>query len=206
MRAKSEIDATLKTSCKNRASATPAPPNSSIQSVKSSKKSKKASKSRPLRTKGQRKRQKSTPAPQPGTKAFRDLQANWYKKLKREGFKDLEKPNPTTGEIEPGHWLRGASLRYIANQYSETQARYYARLRNFLTHRPDWTSNKYAKLVAQMYTEGESYQTIAIAAHKARLLDRVSKWRVYKTVHQFVPIALKWNKSDPEGLDYPSDF
>jgi hypothetical protein len=160
--------------------------------------------------KGSPKRISSPCAPRirPGSPEFRDLVAEWYAKLAAEGFKDLERPNPRTGLIEPDSMLHGQSMFTLRDRVEQgtQQALYYARLVNFLAHCPDWSLDPWHRLAAQRISEGVPYSQIAIEGHAKGFLKTPNKWFVWKFSQTFVPLATEWNRRSPEGLDFESDF
>lgn len=139
------------------------------------------------------------------------MQREWYKKLKDDGFKDLEHfsfrtSNPNAGQ--PGHLLKGQSLWNIANKkhWQETY-HHYARLRTFLVHNPSWAGPRpIHSLVGKMYADGQSFSKIVIAVKNKGLKDNMNKWHVHHMVKEFVAKAITWNKSSPKGLDFEPDI
>lgn len=148
----------------------------------------------------------------PDKRDFLALQRHWYTKLAESGFKDLEyfsfkSTNPYAGE--PGDVLKGQSLydmaRLRSSENPQETFHYYARLRNYITHNPNWAGNKAINhLVARLYTEGQSYDRIVRAVKEAGLKANMNKWHVHHIVKDFEKKATAWNLKDHRGLDFSS--
>jgi hypothetical protein len=131
---------------------------------------------------------------------YRALQKQWYEKLKRTGFNDLERFD-STGSPLP--LLNGASLRHIADAFSLSTELYYRRMRNFVAHNGNWGFPDVIKMyVASMYAEGAPYRLISKEAKKQHL--HCSLWLVHKIVKQLELDCVRWNKVSPNGLDFVS--
>lgn len=69
---------------------------------------------------------------------FRKLQDTWYKKLKEDGFKDLEKQNKSTGKGQDSHYLNSVDPKYLAKLEQNTGGYNYF-----------WLMRRYSYLVKQ---------------------------------------------------------
>jgi coproporphyrinogen III oxidase-like Fe-S oxidoreductase len=181
-------------------------PNDSKKHKKRPRTSTKSKKQRPSTTKSNKNPKKSNK-----TQDLRQLQRQWYAKLKDEGFKDIEifnfrRGNPNAGE--PSDYLHGHSLAQYAKMEHWGQGyHYYSRLRNFLTHNPRWSGPRAVhSLVARLYTEGLAFSRIVKEVRAAGLKDNMNKWHVHHMVKEFEAKALAWNKKSHLGLDYQSDL
>ena len=158
--------------------------------------------------------------PRPGSRAFAKLIKHWYKLAQDSGFKDIERPNPATGLVEPSSQLSAKSLRNFVQTYSPQQALYYSRLQNFLAHNspgygtiePDldrdkaWTLDPWEAMAARMLADGEPYRVIAAAGHAKGYCVSPNKWQSFNICKRFIRLAIAWNRRHAEGLDYPSDI
>jgi hypothetical protein len=157
-----------------------------------------------------RSRQPASSPPQirRGSPEFASLVAKWYTKLAETGFKDLERPNPRTGLIEPNNMLHGQSLHTLSKliQNGTQQALFYKMLENFLTHCPDWSLDPWHRLAAKRISEGVPYSKIAAEGFALGYLKTPNKWFVWKLGQTFIPMAIKWNKKSPEGVYFDTDF
>lgn len=73
------------------------------------------------------------------TKEFRNLQSEWYDKLKKEGFEDIEWYNPKTGIGHGSRFLKSKNIPDTGNivrNYSPDVENLYRLCRNFLAHGP----------------------------------------------------------------------
>ncbi len=144
----------------------------------------------------------SIPVPQIGTTAFKQLQREWYAKLKDAGFKDIERLDHA-GDIDGP--LQANSLWRIAQLYSPEKALYYKRITNYLTHNHNWAGNNKVRYeVGTLYSQGVPYRKIS--AHLRGLGYKCSIWSVHKIVKLLEQKAVDWNKKHPEGLDFIPDI
>lgn len=142
-------------------------------------------------------------SPKIGTKAFVELQKAWYRRLKEEGFKDLERPR-RDGNMDG--WLHGQSLRDIANNYAPETQLYYERLRAYLTHRPHWHEDAFFRLAGRLHAKGLSYREICEIARAKGLKPNANKWHVHQAIKALRPLAERWNRTSTKGCDYEPDL
>jgi hypothetical protein len=171
----------------------PAPPHVSPKKL--------ASKRKKARARAQKARKSLTP--RLGSREFKALQADWYRRLKDEGFRDLENLD-SKGNDRADYRLHGRSLTQIARLYDSAVERHYARLRNFATHCPSFGSN-WDRFVLKRYAEGISYQQIC-NEYEAETGIRRGKYSVHHSAKRIDAAAIAWNKRDPLGLDWDPDF
>lgn len=137
-----------------------------------------------------------------GSAAFKALQADWYNRLKAEGFKDLESATDPDGLLS----TRGAQPQALFESASQDgRATYYRRLTNFISHNPNWSADKLYNLVGLLYIDGISYRAM-LPIIKQRLKLQTNIWRVHKIVALLKERARAWNRTHPEGLDFVSDL
>ena len=160
---------------------------------------------RPAKTVQKTQNSSKTPTNQPkiGSKAFRDLQKEWYGRLKREGFKDLERPMP---DGSTDSWLHGQSMHDLAKQYSPETQLYYERLRAYLTHRPHWHEDAFYRFAGRLHAKGVSYREICEIARAKGIKPNANKWHVFKAVEALRPLAERWNRTSVKGCDYVPDI
>jgi hypothetical protein len=148
---------------------------------------------------------KSKATPKLGSKAFKDLQGEWYAKLKQAGFEDLESLKSADG-LDGLLSTRGAQPQAkFADAALSGRDLYYRRLTNFITHNPNWSASKLYNLVALLYIEGVSYRKILPQVYK-QLKIKSNVWRIHKIVKLLEQRALTWNRSHHEGIDFVSDL
>jgi hypothetical protein len=124
------------------------------------------------------------------------LKKLWYAKLKESGFEDIE-----YADNEYSHILKVATR---VPKSIEGKERFYFKLRNYLTHRPNWTEHRVHRFVAKLYADGATYREIIKAAQDAGH-KKFSIFFVHKSVKRFIERAFKWNKTCPEGADFIPD-
>ena len=78
---------------------------------------------------------------------------------------------------------------------------YYFLLRNFLAHNPNYMRRQAGQVnkrfIIEKYTEGLSYREIAKESKK--LAKPFSYYVAFMVVNEFLPVALAWNKTHPQG-------
>lgn len=89
------------------------------------------------------------------TKAFKRLQAKWYKKLNKEGFNDIECTKP--GQ-QDSRFLKFHSILAVQS-YKPDTAEYFRRCRIHLANFK-WGRRYVDKRLFAWYTEGESYRSM----------------------------------------------
>lgn len=137
--------------------------------------------------------------PAMSTKAFKRLQKQWYAKLKREGFKDIE------GGYEGGR-INGQSStdvraheRFINN--SATTSHYYSRWTCYLAHHDNGQLTYLERVVIDMYSKGMGSLEIHPYVKKY-----INKFQLHYLIDRLRAHVELWNKTDPNGMDFNSDF
>jgi len=132
---------------------------------------------------------------------LKTLQKIWYNKLKDTGFNDLETAD-YNGNLDGLLNNKGSqALSRIAKAFNREQETYFRRLTNFVTHNPNWAGNKTHNLISRLYINGVSYRKML-----PQLGVKLSVWSVHKVIKRLKSLAVTWNKVNPEGLDFESDF
>ncbi len=136
-----------------------------------------------------------------GTKAFKKLQKQWYKKLKQvdPDYKDIE------AGIEGGR-LNGQSStdaraheRYINN--SAATQHYFSRWTCYLAHHDNGQLTYLERTVIELYGNGVGTQDI----HK-QVKKYVNKFQLHYLIERLRAHVEYWNRTDPNGMDFVSDF
>ena len=133
---------------------------------------------------------------------FKTLQAEWYAKLKAEGFQDLETSNNPDAPLSTRGAQPMANFRTAALQGREL---YYRRLTNFMTHNPNWSNDTLYNLVATLYIDGISYRNM-LPIIKDRLNRLTNIWRINKIIVALRARSKVWNRQHPEGIDFQPDL
>lgn len=136
-----------------------------------------------------------------------ELTAEWYQRLKREGFQDIEWYDEYTGYGQNSDFLKQDS-RQSAQSFKPETLEYYRIITNFTTHYK-FKSRKHA-FIMQKYAEGMPYRKILTATRlecydwviKRNGRPRLSLFTLHGMIHKYIKLAYEWNKTDPEGLDY----
>lgn len=158
---------------------------------KTSKKNKKARKPT--------KKSQFVPQPKPGTPQFAKLQREWYAKLADSGFKDLENHMKYTGEAYP--LLHGHAYSALQGPKAEETLHYYRRWTCFLSYVKLHELAPVKREIAKLWAQGLTIREI-----REQLSPKYKAGLGNATIHSFVKrmnIRIeKWNKKNPNGLDY----
>ena len=138
---------------------------------------------------------------------FVALQAKWYKKLKDEGFEDIERISPGghTNEsiMEKSDGNLKKTLRAHGVSGIENRQKFYSLISNFLAWNPKWTECRRSLFIMEQYEAGLSYRKILkLWAKRYPKRRPFSVFVVFQTVRRFLPICMQWNRSHPEGLEF----
>lgn len=160
--------------------------------------------------KGANKRKSATNAsktPKLGSKAFIKLLNQWYAKLSKSGFEDIEWYDPKTGKGQNSDMLHRPAGN-IGRTYSKSTEFYYAMCRNYITHVKqvappglNMSTKLYTKVV-KLYTEGLSYRAINKALKKQGIT--LSVFAIFTALGEFKHHMIAWNEQDKEGLLNPN--
>lgn len=131
-------------------------------------------------------------------KKFQALRRQWYDKLKKTGFKDLEHTS-NNGAVSP--YLTRNSTGTLRNQYDVSTVLYFQIVANFATHYP--FDSKLDRLIMQFHADGMPYREMSrkikdltdstVKASPATICNRL---KTLKT------IMFEWDVNHPEGLSY----
>lgn len=142
--------------------------------------------------------------PQPiriGSQEFKQLQKHWYDKLESKGFKDLDyHEGPLVDSL-----LKGKSREHLRLKLGNSMYQFYFLLRNFLAHNPRFWQGTQKKndinkrFIANHISEGKTYREIARLSKK--LKTSFSYFVAFQVAHEFIDIAMAWNKTHPQGYD-----
>ena len=138
------------------------------------------------------------PGPALGSKAFKDLQKEWYTKLEADGFKDLEWVDHKTGLGHDGPHLRG-SLQGGA-LFHPGRALYYSLASNYLVHCKSLRG--YDKYIWTLHADGVTYDQIVLDVAAKYGPDSPSKYKLYYQLQALAKRCRRWNLKYPEGLLY----
>lgn len=140
---------------------------------------------------------------------FNQLQYKWYKKARKSGFKDLERP--AFNSAQELYNLQGQAMFDIAKQYKPETESYYRQWTCFLVHNQILTDDFGAQLgktkraALELYAEGVSYRAI-IKKLNPRSGRRLNLFSLHKLITYWESRVLSWNKRDSRGLTYQSDL
>lgn len=139
------------------------------------------------------------PPPDLGTssKEFAKLQKQWYAKLAKSGFEDIEWVNHNTGTGHDSGYLKGSLLSGKA--YHPGRELYYQLALNYLTHCSGLKHRPYHRFIWQLHANGATYDEILqqLKKHKKPI---VSKYTLYYQIKELAKLCYKWNAKHPEGL------
>ena len=144
----------------------------------------------------------------PKGQSFIELQKKWYKKLKDEGFQDIEYTQPNGNEqlgmLSVGNGNLQRKMRYMGSDAVKNRIKFYDIIQSFLAHNPKWAKSGRDRFISERYAEGHSYRKI-IKLYKAKYknIERYptfSVFVVFKVVNRLVKLAMEWNRSSPDGL------
>lgn len=134
--------------------------------------------------------------PKLGSDEFNKLQAEWYSKLSKSGFEDLEWVDSKTGIGQNSDYLRKSRNAGSLN-YDEQTELYYAMWRNYVTHVKQ--GNKFDQLVVELHSEGVGYREILRIA-KTKLGKTRSLFYLYRRMKVLKSAMMEFNNKHPDGL------
>lgn len=139
------------------------------------------------------------PEPDQGTtKAeFAKLQKQWYAKLAKDGFQDIEWVNHATGTGHDSDYLKGSLTGGV--RYHPGRDLYYQLASNYLLHCGNLKNNPYHKFIWKMHANGATYDEIE-AEVKKRFVGAISKYTIYYDIKKLAKLCYKWNVTADEGL------
>ena len=133
---------------------------------------------------------------------FIKQQNNYYAKLRKSGFEDIEWLDRRTGKGQNSDILRKAAIRQ--RMWRPEKAHYYRLLRNYVTHAKFKT--KRDKFIMELLAEATSFR------RTLKAYIRYTNYRYDKSLYTFfykcqvlLTEALLWNKIYPEGMLNPAN-
>lgn len=94
------------------------------------------------------------------SKKFKVEQKKWYKKLKDEGFDDIEWTDHNTGYGHDTKYIKQPAYR-AGMSYNESTEVYYSQCREFVTKAYFKANRQPVKLTFELYSEGIGYREIS---------------------------------------------
>lgn len=139
------------------------------------------------------------PAPDPGLSKteYAKLQKQWYAKLAKDGFEDIEWVNHSTGTGHDSGFLKGSLIGGKA--YHPGRDLYYQLASNYLMHCKNLKNRSYSKFIWKLHAAGLTYDEIE-ARIKQRYKNPVSKYTLYYQIKRLAELCYRWNATHPEGL------
>lgn len=117
---------------------------------------------------------------------------HWYKKLKDEGFNDIE------GGQRFSPYFSGKNKLQTSFHKSKQKELFYRVLTNYLTHNP--VKDKKLRIIAEMYTDGVGSYNITKEIRRRGFASPNSVYWVHYRIKDFVKAAFDWNRTDGEGI------
>lgn len=130
-------------------------------------------------------------------KEFAKLQKQWYAKLAKEGFKDIEWVDHSTGTGHDSGYLKGSLISGKA--YHPGRDLYYQLASNYLQHCKNLKNRPYHKFIWKLHAEGMTYDEIELHVKK-RYKNSVSKYTLYYQIRELARLCYRWNTQNKEGL------
>lgn len=128
---------------------------------------------------------------------FAKLQKQWYAKLAKDGFEDIEWVNHSTGKGHDSGYLKGSLIS--GKQYHPGRELYYQLASNYLQHCKGLKNDTYRRFIWKLHSEGQTYAEIESAV-KRRFRQSVSVYTLYYQIKHIAKLCYRWNKRHSEGL------
>lgn len=138
-----------------------------------------------------------------GTSKFRALRDQWYAKLEKKDFRDVE--HTLASADDSTRYMQNGSLSAIAKRYNPETLHYYRRWSAYLAHCKHNIKSKQEQKVLQLYSDGESYRDISYAL-KPQYKEGVSIYSIHHVIMKWLPVVVRWNKVSQHGLDFEADI
>jgi hypothetical protein len=136
-----------------------------------------------------------------GTPEFVKLQAEWYGKLKAEGFEDIEWMDKKTGLGQNSDYLKGSLAK--GKTWAPERAQFFRLLQNYVTHY-HFNERKLDRFIMSRLNDGWTYRAIHVAAKKKYKLRKSLYWVFYR-VKELVVHMVQWNREHKHGLLNPAN-
>jgi hypothetical protein len=139
------------------------------------------------------------PSPDLGTTQaqFAKLQRQWYAKLAKEGFDDIEWVDHRTGKGHDSGFLKGSLISGKA--YHPGRELYYQLATNYLIHCANLRNRPYERFIWKLHAGGATYDEIESAV-ATKYHKTVSKYTIYYQIKDLAKLCYKWNARHREGL------
>ena len=134
---------------------------------------------------------------EPITKAdnFAAIQKQWYSKLAKTGFKDLEWVDHSTGRGQNSDYLRGSLA--AGKPYHAGRALYYQLATNYYAHCARLKG--YNRFIWGLHANGATYEDI-IAQVKQKYKRKTTIYTLYYQIQELARKCWNWNNEAQEGL------
>jgi len=137
--------------------------------------------------------------------SFAKLQRQWYAKLKKTGFNDIEWYGSERDASKANNYLKQDT--YQTTRTSKPgNAEYYRIMTNYWTH-TEWQNPLHSK-VFELHCDGMSLRNIATAVNKMNYKKcagyPMTFRKVFYLVTKLVKAAHEWNNTSPDGLNSPA--
>lgn len=149
------------------------------------------------------------------------LQKQWYAKLKKSGFKDIEWSNSEAYNGQDSRYLLSRSNNRDPIQFQSTQ-NWYQLVQNYRTHaqthpKTNLPIAKRDKILLDYYLEGYPYRKIiklyqqeytnrnvkrTRKTKKSLGKPRVSLYKLWELLNHHFDVVIEWNRTHPEGRLY----
>lgn len=136
-----------------------------------------------------------TPDPNLSQSQFARLQKQWYAKLAKEGFDDIEWVDHTTGRGHDSAFMKGGG----AKTYHAGRELYFQLATNYLMHCKNLLKKPYHRFIWRLHSEGLTYEEIESQVAQ-RYKNPVSKFTIYYQLKELAQLCYVWNATDPDGL------
>lgn len=133
-------------------------------------------------------------APEPGSPAFKKLQKQWYDKLRKSGFQDLEAPGTPDGKLSN----RGKPTIRDQLHYDSTVT-FYTYIDAYLAHYH--TVKGRDRYLLKLKQQGKSYREI-VRLYEKRYKEPIDLSTAFYKVKELLEKCLKWNKESKYGCLY----
>lgn len=130
-------------------------------------------------------------------KEFIKLQKQWYAKLAKEGFEDIEWIDHSTGKGHNSPFLRGSMQG--GRRYHAGRDLYFRMATNYLHNCKSSSLRNYRRIIWRLHAEGATYQEIVNELSNKHGLT-ISIFTVFSDIQHIAKLCRKWNQTAPEGL------
>ena len=119
------------------------------------------------------------------TKTFQNLNDKWYKKLKKDGFKDIESGVPSEiGELRLLDWSRSKFTKSV--EWNQSKQEYYRLAGQFLYHHIFQTEEE--RKIWELHQDGVSVRNIVKTLKKQKI--KAGHVKVFNTIKSLASIMV----------------